>query len=47
MSPDLPMRAPSRELQRVARLAIAAVLYAKLPPRRYGPSRNRPIEHPA
>jgi hypothetical protein len=45
MYPELPLRAPSRELERAAILAIAAVLYADTPPRRYAPTRNRPPEH--
>ena len=47
MYPELPMRAPTRDLDRVATLAISAVLYAETPPRRYAPTRHRPPEHAA
>ena len=45
--PELPMRAPSPSLSRAARLAIAAVLYAEAPSRRYATCRQRPPEHAA
>ena len=45
--PELPMRAATPALSRVATLAIAAVLYAQAPSRKYAPRRNRPPEHAA
>lgn len=47
MYPELPMRAPSRDLEKVATLAIAAVLYAETSSRRYAPTRHRPPKHTA
>jgi hypothetical protein len=43
--PELRMRAPTPALAQVATLAIAAVLYARAPSRRYAPRRNRPAEY--
>ena len=43
--PELQMRAPTASLSRAAVLAIAAVLYADSPSRKYAPRRHRPPEH--
>jgi hypothetical protein len=43
--PELRMRAATPVLAQVATLAIAAVLYAQAPSRKYAPRRNRPPEH--
>jgi hypothetical protein len=45
--PELRMRAPTAALVRVATLAIAAVLYAQAPSRRYAPRRNDTVQHTA
>ena len=45
--PELRMRAPTPALAHVATLAIAAVLYAQAPSRKYAPRRNRPTDHTA
>lgn len=45
--PEIHMRAPSPSLARAATLAIAAVLHAEAPSRRYAPTRQRPPEHAA
>lgn len=45
--PELRMRAPTPSLSRAAVLAIAAVLYADSPSRRYAPRRHRPPKYPA
>jgi hypothetical protein len=43
MYPELPLRAPSPELAKIAALAISAVLYAERPV----PSRHYVLRHPA
>jgi hypothetical protein len=45
MYPELPMRAPTPSLEKVATLAIAAVLYTKNSTRHYAPRRKRSTEH--
>jgi hypothetical protein len=45
--PELRLRAPSRPLARAAVLAIAAVLYAETPSRKYAPRCSRTPLHPA
>lgn len=43
--PELPMRAPTPSFERIATMAIAAVLYAKTRSRHYAPRRQRSAEH--
>jgi hypothetical protein len=45
MFPELRMRAVTPSLSRAGVLAIAAVLYADSPTRKYAPRRQRPPEH--
>jgi hypothetical protein len=45
--PEIRLRAPSRSLRRAAVLAIAAVLYAETPSRKYAPRCSRTPLHPA
>jgi hypothetical protein len=45
--PELGLRATSAALVKVARLAIASVLYNPVSSRRYAPRRHRPPEHAA